>query len=136
MNNLKMKSRNSEKGSASAKLIITLTILFLFAHAGYNYVPVAYEGQNFKQDMQTAVVQGMAPPLGVTQTDMVKGRLQKAMVSNHIPSDAVVVVKPANSTMTAQVAYTKQVSILPFGLYNYNYQFNHTATPTGFLLKD
>jgi len=132
----KMKNRNSETGGAGVKLVVVLLIIFLIGHAGYNYIPVAYEGENFKQDMQTAVVQGMAVPPGIMPVDMVKGRLQKALVANNIPTDAVVQVKPTNNSVMAHVSYTKQVNILPFGLYKYKYQFNNTATPTGFLFKE
>jgi len=131
-----MKNRNSEIGSASAKLIIALVALFLAAHAGYNYIPIAYEGENFKQEMQTAVVQGMAVPAGMTMSDMVKGRIKRAATQNNLPLDAFIQVKPANNSIQAHVAYTKQVNLLPFGLFKYNYQFNHVATPTGFLLKE
>ena len=131
-----IRNKNSEKGSAKVKLIVFLLILFVIGHAGYNYIPVAYEGENFKQEMQTAVVQGMAVPPGITVNDMVKGKLQRAILANNVPADAFVQVKPANNSVQAHVAYTKQVNLLPFGIYKYNYQFNHIATPTGFLLKD
>ncbi len=133
--NKKTRNKNSEQGSAKVNLAVVLSILFLLAHAGYNYIPVAYEGENFKQEMQTAVVQGMAVPSGITITDMVKGKLQRAMAANNIPPDAFVQVKQINNSVQAHVAYTKQVNMLPFGIYKYNYQFNHIATPTGFLLK-
>ena len=133
--NKETRNNNSEQGSAKVKLAAVLTVLFLIGHAGYNYIPVAYEGENFKQDMQTAVVQGMAVPVGMTINDMVKGKLQRAMASNNIPPDAYVQIKQANNTVQAHVAYSKQVNMLPFGIYKYNYQFNHIATPTGFLLK-
>jgi len=133
--NKETRNKNSEQGSAKVKLAVVLSILFLLAHAGYNYIPVAYEGENFKQEMQTAVVQGMAVPSGITINDMVKGKLQRAMAANNIPPDAFVQVKQINNSVQAHVAYTKQVNMLPFGIYKYNYQFNHIATPTGFLLK-
>ncbi len=133
--NEKLKNRKGERGSAGVKLAVFLVALFLVGHAGYNYVPVAYEGQSFKQDMQTAVVQGMATPAGITITDSVKAKLQRAMSSDNIPLDAIVQVKQTDKSVQARVAYTKQVSILPFGLLKYNYQFDYTATPTGFLLK-
>ena len=132
----KIKNRNSETGGANAKLLIALVILVLVAHAGYQYVPVAYDAESFKQEMQTAVVQGMAAPPNMLPTDMVKGKIQKAIAANNIPADAVVQVKAMNNSLTAHVSYTKQVNILPFGIYKYKYQFNNTATPTGFLLKD
>jgi len=134
--NREIKNINSEEGGASVKLLPVLLVLILIGNAGINYIPVAYEGQSFKQDMQTAVVQGMAVPPGITPVDMVKGKLQKAIASNNIPPDVVVQVKPASNSVIARVSYSKKVAILPFGMYTYNYKFDHTATPTGFLLKD
>jgi len=136
MTNNKMRNKSCETGSASIKFLAVMLVIFLIGHAGYNYIPVAYQGESFKQDMQTAVVQGMAVPPGITPVDMVKGKLQRAIVTNNIPADAVVQVKPTKDSVMAQVSYTKQVNILPFGLYKHKYQFNNTATPTGFLLKD
>lgn len=57
-----IKNRNSEKGNAKVKLVAVLVVLFLIGHAAYSYIPVAYEAEYFKQEMQTAVVQGMAVP--------------------------------------------------------------------------
>lgn len=136
MRSNEMKNRKSERGGASAKLLAVVVVLFLIGHAGYNYVPVAYEGENFKQEMQTAVTQGMAVPPGVQPVDMVKGKLQKAIAANNVPADAIVQVKATTGSVMARVAYVKQVNILPFGIYKYKYQFDNTATPTGFLLKD
>lgn len=127
--------KKSERGGAGIKLIAILAVLFLIAHAGYNYIPVAYQGQGFKQDMETAILQGMAVPPGVQPVDMVKGRLQKAIVAASLPPNTVYEVKPIKEGVSAHVVYSKQVPIIPFGIYTYNYQFDHTATPTGFLLK-
>jgi hypothetical protein len=109
----------------------------LIAHAAYNYIPVAYESENFKQEMQTAVIQAVAMP-GSTMTpaDAVKIRLRRAAINNNVPTDALIEVKPMNNVIRAHVSYVKPVNILPFGLYKYNYQFDNTATPTGFLFKD
>ena len=125
----------SERGGAGVKLVAVLIVLFLIGHAGLNYVPVAYEGQSFKKDMETAVLQGMAVPPGVQPSDMVKGRIQKAIANNGLPANTFYEVKPSKEGVMARVAYSKQVPILPFGLYTYNYQFDNTVTPTGFLLK-
>jgi len=132
----KVIKNKSEHGGAGVKVIAVFLILFLIGYAAYNYIPIAYEGENFKQEMQTAVVQGMATPAGITMADMVKGKLQKAMVSNNVPPDAFVQVKQTPNSVQAQVIYSKQVPILPFGIYKYNYHFDHTATPTGFLMKN
>ena len=134
MNNQKNNGR-SERGGAGVKLVAVLVGLFLVGHALLNYVPTAYQGASFKQDMQTAILQGMAVPSGVQPVDMVKGRIQKAIASNDLPANTFYEVKPSKEGVMAHVSYSKQVPILPFGFYTYNYQFDHTATPTGFLLK-
>lgn len=130
------KSRNGERGEAGAKLLIVLTVLILIGHAGINYVPVAYSAESFKQDMQTAVVQGLATPSKAGKpTDFVKDKIARAISANDIPADAYVEVTQNGKALQARVYYSTIVNILPFGMYKYNYVFDHTATPTGFLMK-
>ena len=131
------KHQKSEHGGASTKLTLVLVFLFLIAHAAYNYIPVAYEAENFKQEMQTAVIQAVAMPgSNMTPADAVKIKLRRAAANNNVPTDALIEVKPMNNIIRAHVSYVKRVNILPFGIYKYNYQFDNTATPTGFLFKD
>lgn len=128
-------TRQSECGGAGVKFLIVLAVLVLAGNAGFNYIPVAYEAESLKTDMQTAVVQGLALPGKMNPVDNVKTRIQKSIVENNIPTDAFVDVKQNGNALTARVAYAKQVNILPFGIYRYTYQFDKTASPTGFLLK-
>ena len=131
------KNRTSERGEAGVKLIIVLVVLFLLAHAGFNYVPIAYEAENFKQEMQTAVVQAVAlPGAGTTMLDSAKRKIMIAVKNNDVPNNALVEVKQNGNAIQAHVKYTKQLNILPFGIYKYNYQFDNTATPSGFLFKE
>ena len=131
------KHQKSEHGGAGVKMISVLVFLFLLAHAAYNYIPVAYDSANFKQEMQTAVVQAAALQGGNQKAvESVKARLGRAAANNNVPSDALIEVKPMNNVVRAHVSYVKPVNILPFGLYKYNYQFDDTATPSGFLFKD
>jgi hypothetical protein len=125
----------SERGSAGVKFLIVFVVILLVAHAGYNYVPVAYEAESLKTDMQTAVVQGLALPGKINPVENVKGRILQSAQRNDVPADVLIDVKQAGNTLTAHVVYTKDVNILPFGIYRYKYHFDHTATPTGFLLK-
>lgn len=134
MNNSASK-RASEQGSAGVKFFVILAVILLAAHAGFNYVPVAYDAESLKSDMSTAVLQGLALPGKVNPVDNVKARIQKSILQNNIPADAVLDVKQNANVITAHVSYTQQVNILPFGIYRYAYVFDHTATPTGFLLK-
>lgn len=131
-----VKTLNPERGGATLKLLIIVMILVIVANAGINYIPVAYNGQNFKQEMETTVVQAMAVPPNVKPVDMVKKRLTRAAADDDLPADMFLEVKQTGNVVHARVAYTKQVSILPFGIYDYAYNFDHTATPAGFLVKD
>lgn len=134
MNNI-ANTRVSERGSAGVKFAIFVVILLLAAHAGFNYVPVRYNAESLKSEMETAVLQGLAMPGKVNPVENVKTRIQKSIQQNNIPVDALLDVKQNANVITAHVTYTKQVDILPFGIYRYNYRFDETVTPTGFLLK-
>jgi hypothetical protein len=128
--------RSSERGGAAVKALLIGLVLVLIANAGYNYVPVAYAGASFRQEMDTAVVKGLAAPGQLKPADVVKAHIQKAARDYELPSDAVVEIKPTGNMVQAHVTYSKEVNMLPFGLYRYNYQFNHTAQPVGYLTKE
>ncbi len=125
-----------ERGGAGVKLLIVLMVLILIGNAGLNYVPVAYEAQSFKQEMQTAVVQGLALPSNSGKpADLIKVRLARAAKANDLPIDTFMDVRQVNNVIQARVYYSKPIVILPLGIYTYDYEFDHTATPTGFLVK-
>jgi hypothetical protein len=129
-----LRDRSSERGSAGVKFAIVLVSIVLVANAGINYVPVAYQAESLRTEMSTAVLQGLAMPGKMNPVDNVKVRVQKAMVTNEVPTDAQMTVTMKGTEIRAHVTYTKPVSLLPFGIYTYRYQFDHTATPTGFLV--
>jgi hypothetical protein len=131
-----MIDRSSERGSAGAKFLIILVVLVLAAHAGYQYVPVAYQGASFRQEMDTAVVKGLAAPAQMKPVDVVKAHIQKASNDYQVPREAVVDVQQAQGHVRAHVSYEIPVNMLPFGVYKYKYKFDYTAVPTGYLLKD
>jgi len=131
-----VEKRSSEHGGAGVKFLIVGVVLFLIGNAGYHFIPVAYAGESLKQDMQTAVVQGLAMPGRMSPVDMVRQKVQSSVSSNNVPQDAFVEVKQVNKVIQAHVAYTAEVPLLPFGIYNYYYEFDHTATPSGFLTKE
>lgn len=129
-------ARYSERGSSSVKLLFFLLILVLIGNAGYSYVPTAYQGESFKQDMKTAVIQGAAlPSTAGKPVDVIKRKLQRAINNNGLPVDTYVEVKKINKVITARVYYTKKVSLIPLGGYDYIYEFDYTATPGGFLTE-
>lgn len=134
MTNLK-RNHKSEHGGAGVKFLLVALVLLLCANAGFNYIPVAYEGANFRQEMDTAVVKGLAAGGQMKPMDVVKASIQRAVYDNNIPADAVIDIKPAGGAIQAHVTYSKSVSMLPFGIYKYTYNFDYVATPRGYLLK-
>jgi hypothetical protein len=126
---------SSEQGSAAVKFLFVFMVLALAANAGFNYVPVAYQGASFKQEMDTAVVKGISAAGRVKPMDAVTASIKKASFDYDIPDDAFVEIKPVNGVVEARVAYTRPVNMLPFGLYQYTYDFDYVAKPTGYLLK-
>lgn len=130
----KINYRHNERGSAGAKFLVVMAVIILIAHAGFNFVPVAYQAETVKQEMHTAILQGLSLPSNRNPADIIKNRLSQVAVNEQLPP-AYIDVKQVNNVLTARVAYTQDVSILPFGIYTYHYYFDHTATPTGFLMK-
>jgi hypothetical protein len=129
-------NRPSERGGAAAKFLIVAVVLVLIAHAGINYIPVAYNGAGFRQEMDTAVVKGLGAPGQVNPAMVVKAHIQRAAGDYDVPTDAVMEIKADPKGIQAHVAYTKSVNILPFGIYKHNYKFDYVATPAGYLTKD
>jgi hypothetical protein len=127
---------HSQRGSAGAKFLVLIVLIVLLAHAGYNYVPVAYNGASFRQEMDTAVVKGLAASGQMKPVDVVTAHVKKAAHDYSIPSDAFIEIKPGQGHIAARASYQQPVNMLPFGLYKYNYQFEYTAVPTGYLLKE
>jgi len=127
--------RSSERGSAGLKFLFVFIVLFLIAHAGCNYVPVAYEGASFRQEMDTAVVKALGASGRVQPVEVVAASIKKASADYNIPEDAFVEVKPVNGVVQAHVQYQRQVNMLPLGMYTYKYDFDYVARPVGYLLK-
>jgi hypothetical protein len=125
-----------ERGSATIKFVLVFLVIVMAAHAGCNYIPVAYQGASFKQEMDTAVVKGLGASGRINPLEAVQASIRKASGDYNIPHDAFVDIKPVRGVIEAHVAYSKQVNILPFGLYKYNYNFDYVAKPTGYLLKE
>ena len=128
--------RKSERGSATIKFTLVFVVLALLAHAGWNYVPVAYEGASFRQEMDSAVVKGLAASGRIKPLEVVQASIRKASNDYNIPEDAYVDVKPVSGVIEAHVAHTRRVNMLPFGIYKYDYDFDYVARPAGYLLKN
>jgi hypothetical protein len=108
----------------------------MLAHAGWNYIPVAYQGACFRQEMDTAVVKGLAVSGRINPLDTVTASIRRASADNNVPPDAFVEIKPVNGVVQAHVSYTREINMLPFGMYKYAYNFDHVARPSGYLMKE
>ena len=126
----------SERGSAATKFLIVFVFILMVAHAGWNYIPIAYAGASFKQEMDTAVVKGLAAAGRIKPEEAVTAHVRKAASDNHIPSDAFIEISQDQGHVIAHASYEQPVNILPFGIYKYVYKFDYTASPTGYLLKE
>jgi len=127
-------ARHSERGGAGVKLLAVAVVLILLANAGYHFIPVAYNAESFKQEMSTAVVQALALPSSYGKTsDVVKKKIVSAAETHDVPIDFQLDISEQNKTITAHVHYVKEIPVLPFGIYTYNYEFDYTASPNGFL---
>lgn len=122
-----------EHGGAGVNALLVVLVLVLIGNAGLNYVPVAYNGASFKEAMDSAVIKGLATSGSMKPFDVVKNHVERAVADNNVPADVIIEIKPVNGVVTAHAVYSEDVSILPFGIYKYKYEFNHFANPTGYL---
>lgn len=129
MNKEERNARSSERGGAGVKVLIVLVILGLIFNAGINYIPVWYQGQDLVQEMDTAVAKSMANPNFKKPVPTLKARFEQMKKSNAIPSDALIKIKEVKGVIQANIRYVRKIDVLPFGIYQYDYVFNHTATP-------
>ncbi len=124
----------NQKGNATAKFVVVFFALILVCYAGYNYIYAVYESQSLEQEMNTAVLQGSAQS-GQKAIDIPKQRIQRVVKEYNLPEDTYIEVKIVNNFVQARVSYKKKISLLPFGLWEYDYVFDKTITPTGYLTK-
>jgi hypothetical protein len=130
------RDKHSERGEGKLKLFIFLLIVFLIGWAGYNYIPVVYQAQSFKQEMDAAILQALGlPSVSGDPVAWTRQRLVKTGQEYNIPEDAIIDVKRTQNGqgVEATVKFKRSVSLLPF--YTYEYEFDYTAKPTGFLTK-
>jgi hypothetical protein len=128
---------SSEHGGAGVKFLLIVLVLFLIGHACFVYIPAAYQAEDYKQRMNELVTNAFAMPNSpLNNPEAVKQRLRSYANDYGVPATAVIKVDKMDSgALKAQVRFSKEIEILPFHLYKYNYEFEHVATPNGFLTK-
>lgn len=124
-----MAGRQSERGEARLKFLITIGVLAIVAYAGYQYVPVAINDYQFKDYMQQSVDKAVALGKG---GDWVKTQLEGSLTTFNVPPDAAITTAQRDGRLEARVQFTRPIS-LPF--YTYQYNFDHTAKSTDMLTR-
>jgi hypothetical protein len=120
---------HGEEGGTKAFALVALTLVFLAGYAGWNYLPAIYQVESFKAEMPNTIMQVMALPHGTDEplANKVKMRLRTLGNDNGVPANALIEVTESGRSIKAHVKFTREVNILPFGIYKYQYQFDNTA---------
>jgi hypothetical protein len=119
--------RGSERGSARLNLLIFLAFVGAVAYAGYQYVPVAYQGSQLKTFMQDTVNNAAVTDKDARWTE---DQLRRNLATYGVPADARIKVANRASRIEAQVEYTIPVPLL---VTTYEYKFDHTARSSNLL---
>ena len=128
MNTLNTFHQN-QQGGARAKFVISLALFALVIYVGYMYIPVSVDAYDFKDEMQKTV--DLATAQG-HDSGWVKDQLTKLGPDYHVPADAAITGGQREGRLEVRVQFTRPIS---FPGYTYNYNFDHTAVSTSFLMK-
>ncbi len=120
-------TRRYERGGARLKFIIVVAVIAAVAYAGYQFIPIAYQGYQIKDlmqhDVDTAVALGQP-------ASWIRDQLVKSSPEYGIPADAIITPTQQDNRMEVRVQYTQPIE---FPGFVYNYQFDHTAKSATFL---
>jgi len=119
--------RSNERGSATLKFLIVMSILGAGAYAAYLYIPVAYNAHAFKDVMQHYV--DVASAEGKTPAATAE-HLMRNFNDYGVPADAVITPVKRDNRLEVRVQYVKPIE---FPGYTYNYEFDETVKSTAFL---
>jgi hypothetical protein len=124
------KSYRDQQGSAKVYAIAAVTVIFLMIHAGWNFFPVLYQCESFKSELKNSVLQVQSLPRRPDEsvTDKLKKRLRMVANDNGVPANANIEVSDNSSGLRARVRFIREVNILPFGLYKYQYNFDESGS--------
>lgn len=119
-----------ERGGTRLTFLIVVALLVGGGYFAYNYIPVAYSGAKYKEEMQRAVDQAAAMGRGV---DWINSEITKAGQLNDVPAGAEVRVdKLGQGGYRATAKYTHPINLVFF---NYNYNFEESVTSSSFLVQ-
>ena len=128
MNTLKATDLRSEYGGARLKLIVFIVIFAVILYAGYLYIPVAVDAYYYQDIMQNLVNQAAAQ--GSTP-EWLREQLAKNGPDYHVPPNASITAGMQDKRVTVRVQFIRPIST---PVYTYNYEFDHTAQSTTWLV--
>lgn len=126
--------RVSERGGSKVTLTIVLLVLGLALYAAINFIPIAFADSDIKQQMQTIATNATILPAATTGNNQIPWattELNRLAASYDLPKEAFK-AEIAGPAVRTSVKYKRKVSILPFGLYDYEYDLAYTASTAGF----
>ncbi len=120
--------RSDERGGARFNFWVVVAIIGLLAYCGYKYIPIEYNAYLFRDLMQRDV--DAASALAHTPT-WVREQLARSAPEYGIPADAVITPTQDENRMQVRVQFSLPIE---FPGYTYQYEFDHTAKSTQFLI--
>ncbi|HKR01725.1 MAG TPA: hypothetical protein VJT09_13685 [Pyrinomonadaceae bacterium] len=119
-------ARHQERGASRLKFIVVLAVVALITYMGFQYVPVAYNYSRYKSLMQDSADKAAVTGQG---TEWVRTQLQASAKDYGVPPDAQIIPAVREGRLEVTVKFTRPVNLLP-GIWNYNYDFDHTVKST------
>ena len=132
-----MREHVGERGGSKVTLAIVLTVLALAAFAGFNYIPTAYADSSIKQELQTIATNAVILPAATTngqQVNWAVAEMTRLATTWEIPK-ADFKAEMSGAAVKTSVKHHRSVPILPFGIYNYEYDLVFSATSAGYVSK-
>ena len=117
----------SERGGSRFNLLVVVVVIAAVAYAGYQYVPVAYQGSQLKVFMDDTVNNAVITDKNAAWAE---DQIRKNLVNYGAPPDALITVITREARLEAHVEYIIPVPLL---VTTYNYKFDHTARSTNLM---
>jgi hypothetical protein len=114
-------ARHSERGSARVRFIVVLAVVAVVAYMGFQYIPVAYQAHRFKSEIDQKVLDASGRGNDV---ELLKREIKTSAKNYGVPPETLTMdVGQLEGRLEVTVKYKRQVNILPFWTYDYNFEY-------------
>ncbi len=111
--------RVGERGEGQTQLIVTLTIIGLIGFVAYKIVPVYWQDQNVKYEVQEINRKVSIGSPKFQKDEEIKDQIRKMLDENQVPADAKFSCTKAAGSAVTTVSYTTPIE---FYVYTYNWE--------------